>query len=152
MVRTGGIVLYVEDDDGDRFFMKRAFDRCGLGAHIRMVGDGRSAIEYLAGAAPYDDRTAYPEPEVVLLDLNLPELSGFEVLDWIRAHHHYAGLPVVIFSSSSSPQDHSKAKDLGADDFWQKPGSSMDYGQIVAALRERWIVRSAAATTVISGK
>src|SRR5215831_192587 len=95
MAKVSGTVLYVEDEETDRFLMGWAFAREKLKAALRMVKDGRLAVSYLSGTGAYADRRAHPMPMVVLLDLNLPELHGFDVLKWIRAHAVHSRLPVV---------------------------------------------------------
>ena len=138
MTQTAPIVLYVEDEEMDRFFMERAFKNEGVGPSLRMVDHGRAAIDYLEGKGDYADRQRYPLPAVVLLDLNLPEVHGFEVLQWIRAHPQYRALPVVIFSSSEREEDQARAKQLGADEFVKKPGSALSFQDVVRRLQERW--------------
>ncbi|HVV71971.1 MAG TPA: PAS domain S-box protein, partial [Verrucomicrobiae bacterium] len=114
-------VLYVEDEESDAIFMRRAFAAKGMGSALQVVGDGRAAIEYLSGTEKYADRQEYPLPSLVLLDLNLPQVPGFEVLKWMRNHPDFARTPVVIFSSSTREDDRTKAKELGADEFVAKP-------------------------------
>ena len=80
-----------------------------------------------------------PLPAVVLLDLNLPELHGFEVLKWIRAHPLHAGLPVVIFTSSNHEEDRARAQLTGATEFLRKPGSPLRFGEVVTKLNEQWL-------------
>jgi len=96
MTKGNGIVLYVEDEEGDRFLMRMGFGKEGLEAALRTVNDGRLAVEYLSGAAAYADRETHPLPTVVLLDLKRPEIHGFDVLKWIRAHPLHSTLPVVV--------------------------------------------------------
>jgi CheY-like chemotaxis protein len=103
-----------------------------------VVGDGRSAIEYLSGTGKYGDREEYPRPNMVLLDLNLPQVSGFGVLEWIRNHPDYARLPVVIFSSSMREDDKARARELGADEFVAKPNSGLEFGKVVEGLL-KWL-------------
>jgi PAS domain S-box-containing protein len=135
----GGTVLYVEDEENDATFMRMAFAGQGMESALRVVGDGRAAIEYLSGAGKYSDRKEYPLPSVVLLDLNLPEVPGFEVLRWMRNHPDFAGTPVVVFSSSTREDDRAKALELGANEFVVKPSSAMRFGEVVERLRDRWI-------------
>src|SRR5215469_12313991 len=85
MGKASVTVLYVEDEEGDRLFMGLAFAKEGLEGALRTVNDGKSAQNYLSGKGMYADREKHPLPTVVLLDLNLPEVHGFEVLEWIRA-------------------------------------------------------------------
>jgi DNA-binding response OmpR family regulator len=93
----------------------------------------------LSGAGKYADRTEYPLPSVVLLDLNLPQLPGFEVLKWMRDRPDFARTPVVVFSSSTREDDRVKAQELGASEFLSKPGSGLEFGQVVQGLRARWM-------------
>jgi PAS domain S-box-containing protein len=136
-----GTVLYAEDEEGDALFMERAFAQKGIGEKLRLVRTGRAAIDYLSGSAEFGDREKYPVPAVVLLDLNLPQVSGFGVLEWIRNHPDYARLPVVVFSSSTREDDRAKARELGADEFITKPSSGLEFGRVVDQLKERWAVR-----------
>ena len=133
----GGTVLYVEDEECDAVFMKMAFASQGMEPALHVVGDGRAAIEYLSGAGKYVDRREYPLPSVVLLDLNLPQVPGFEVLKWMRNHPDFSRTPVVVFSSSTREDDREKALQLGANEFVGKPSSGMKFGQVVEALKER---------------
>jgi CheY-like chemotaxis protein len=130
----GGTVLYVEDEESDAIFMRMAFAAKGIESALRVLGDGRAAIQYLSGAENYADRKQYPLPAVVLLDLNLPQMPGFEVLKWMRNHPDFAQTPVVVFSSSSREDDRVKALALGANDFVAKPPSGMEFGSVVEKL------------------
>jgi DNA-binding response OmpR family regulator len=107
--------------------------------------DGRAAIDYLSGAGQYGDREMYPAPALVLLDLNLPNVPGFGVLEWIRNNPDYARTVVVVFSSSTRDDDRIRARALGADDFLSKPSSPLDFGHIVVSVRERWLRNTRAA-------
>jgi PAS domain S-box-containing protein len=133
----GGTVLYVEDEESDAMFMKRGFAEQGMESALRVVGDGRAAIEYLSGTGKYADRKEYPLPSVVLLDLNLPQVPGFEVLKWIRRQPEFARMPVVVFSSSTREDDRVKALELGANEFVGKPSSGLKFGEVVEGLKER---------------
>jgi CheY-like chemotaxis protein len=132
-----GTVLYVEDEESDATFMRMAFVRRGMASVLRVVGDGRAAIDYLSGAGEYSDREKYPVPSVVVLDLNLPQVPGFDVLKWMRNHPDFGRTPVVVFSSSTREDDREKALELGANEFVEKPSSGMEFGQVVEALKER---------------
>lgn len=134
-----GTVLYVEDEEGDALFMSRAFEQRGLAGSLQVVGDGRAAIDYLSGSGKYGDREKHPLPTLVLLDLNLPQVSGFGVLEWMRNNPDYARLPVVVFSSSTRADDRIKATALGADEFLTKPSSGLQFGDVVEKLRDKWM-------------
>jgi len=131
-------VLYVEDEENDVFFMRRSFRFAGLEESLRVVGDGQNAIDYLSGRNVFGNRLKYPVPAVVLLDLNLPLVSGFQVLQWIRQQSKLQSLPVAIFSSSPRAEDRLRAKELGASEYIVKPDSAADFGGVVEYLRRKW--------------
>ena len=136
-------VLYVEDEENDAYFMRRSFARAGLEESLKVVADGQEAIDYLAGRGLFENRLDFPLPSLVLLDLNLPRVSGFQVLKWIRLQLEFRHLPVVIFSSSPRPEDKSQAKELGADDYMEKPDSGINFGAVVERLKQNWITQLA---------
>jgi CheY-like chemotaxis protein len=138
----GGTVLYVEDEESDALFMSKAFSDMGLASAFRLVRDGRAAIEYLSGTGKYAERNEYPLPSVVLLDLNLPQVPGFDVLKWMRNHPDFLATPVVVFSSSVREDDKLKATELGANEFVAKPSSGMRFGEVVERLRQKWLAVS----------
>lgn len=141
--RGSGTVLYVEDEESDAAFMQHAFAEQGLEPALRVVGDGRAAIQYLSGTGTFANRKEYPLPAVVLLDLNLPLVPGFDVLKWMRNHPDFAKTPVVIFSSSNREDDRARARELGANEFLAKPSSGLEFGWVVEELKEKWMVRQA---------
>jgi CheY-like chemotaxis protein len=132
-------VLYVEDEETDVIFMKRAFASVGLGSVLRVVEDGRKAIDYLSRKNDYENGGEYLVPAVVLLDLNLPAVTGFEVLKWMRQHPDYAATPVVVLSSSTREDDRQKARELGANQFVEKPSSGLRFVEVVRGLTAQWL-------------
>ncbi len=132
-------VLYVEDEECDRHFMEVAFRAAGMGEALRAVVNGREAIDYLAGRGVYADRGRYPAPAAVLLDLNMPLVSGFEVLKWMRGQPEFAALPVVVFTSSSRVEDKVRARELGASEFVEKPQSMGRFREVVELMRKKWL-------------
>ncbi len=141
------IVLYVDDEENDRILMQFAFQQAGLEPALRMVSHGQEAIDYLSGTGAYGERAKYPLPAVVLLDLNLPAVHGFEVLKWIREQPAHKGLPVVVFTSSAREEDRVKARELGANEFVQKPMRPDGFQEVARRLGEEWLgARPAAAS------
>jgi CheY-like chemotaxis protein len=117
------VLLVVEDDESDVIFLQRALRKASADFTIRVAEDGRRAIDYLSGQGAYADRAANPTPTHVLLDLKLPEKSGFEVLQWLRADPDLKLLRVSILTSSSEARDLQRARALGADCYLVKPMS-----------------------------
>ena len=124
-------LLYVEDDENDLLFLKRALEKSGSSFLLQHVGDGRAAMAYLSGSKPYADQEQFPVPDLVLLDINLPLVSGFEVLQWLRSQPRFHTLPVIIFSSSGRPEDRERARLLRADDYLIKPTSGAQFQEVV---------------------
>ena len=129
------VVLYVEDDESDVFFMRCAWHKARFPNPLFVVGDGQEATEYLLGAGEFADRAKYPFPTLMLSDLKLPRMSGLELLEWLRGQEEgIRSLPVVILSSSALDTDVAAAKDLGVIDYWIKPGNPRRLAHMVAGL------------------
>lgn len=133
------VVLYVEDEPNDVILMQIAFERAGLGNAFQSVVDGKDAINYLAGENSYADRERHPFPSVLLLDLNLPVVSGFGVMEWMRQQPELRELPVVVFSSSTLPEDKARSREMGAKEFIEKPGSVAGFAEVVKGLKAKWL-------------
>src|SRR5256885_1076948 len=107
-------ILVADDDRDDVFLLRRAFRRAAVHCDIVDVDDGQRAVDYLKGTPPFDDRISHPIPELLLLDIKMPKLNGFEVLAWLRGRPDLDHLPVVVFSSSPFEADANVARNLGA--------------------------------------
>jgi DNA-binding response OmpR family regulator len=116
-----GVILLVEDDPNDAKSIRRAFERGGILNPIQVVSNGEAAIAYLLGEGPYIDRSAYPLPIFVLLDLVLPVTSGFDVLRWIKAHPAHRSLPVIALSGLTDLARINQVYHMGALTFMLKP-------------------------------
>jgi CheY-like chemotaxis protein len=114
-------LLLVEDNPDDIFLMRRALKKSGLELSLQIVTDGKQALEYLGGVGLYEDRGQYPRPDCVFLDLKLPYLNGFEVLEWLRRDPENKDLDVVILTSSPEERDMKIAEKLGAKAYLVKP-------------------------------
>ena len=119
--------------------MRRALKGARIQNPLQIAVDGRAAIDYLSGAGAFKDRAVFPLPKLVLLDLQLPITSGFEVLAWIRAHPQLKALPVAIVSSSEEPVDLERVSSLGINSYIVKPP---DASQLLALTGQfNWLVR-----------
>jgi CheY-like chemotaxis protein len=135
-------VLVAEDEQTDAHILRLAFQRAGVARSLVHVTDGKEAVDYLCGNAPYSDRTVHPLPGLLLLDLKMPRMTGFDVLAWLASRPDFKHLPAIVFSSSSAEQDISKARRLGARDYFIKPHSISDYVKIVQTICTRWLSSS----------
>lgn len=131
-------ILQVEDDPNDITLFSFAFQKY-LPEHIlHSVTTGKEARDYLAGVGEYADRDQYPFPDIVFLDLKLPDCDGFEILRWIRAQSAMRSLVVLLFSASVFPGDVEKGMALGANSYVAK---FMDLDELAAffhALEAYW--------------
>jgi CheY-like chemotaxis protein len=133
-------VLLVEDNEEDILLLRRAFRNANIANRLVEVRDGQAAIQYLSGNANYADRARYPIPFLVLLDLRLPKLSGFEVLAWIRDQPEFAGLIIVVLTGSDQVRDITKAHELGANCYLVKTGDFDDLMEIVKRIKGHWLL------------
>lgn len=140
-----GHILVAEDDTTDAFFLQRAFNRAGVTVNLHFVRDGQEVVDYLDGKGAFADRGAHPLPEVLLLDLKMPRLDGFDVLAWIRKQPALSRLEVVIFTSSGERKDVSRAYGLGAHAYVVKPHSVEELNALVGQLKKQWAKRRPAA-------
>ena len=136
------LILLVEDDSDDAFFLRLAFLRAGLPNPIVDVRNGQQAVNYLSGSALYADRSLYPLPRLVVVDLKLPLMDGFELLAWLQSRPDLKGLPVIVISSSDLPSDRDKAIQLGAKDYLVKPHNPDELVSMVQTLPAKWMRES----------
>ncbi len=101
--------------------------------------DGVEAMAFLRAQGKYSHAA---RPDIILLDLNLPYWSGFEVLEWIRQQPQLHRLPVIVFTSSSRPDDLARAYDAGANGYLVKPNSLADLTTQIMALRDFWLLHN----------
>lgn len=132
-------VLYVEDDENDVFLLQYGFRKAQVSQPLKVVADGREAVDYLSGAGCYVQRDQHPLPCLLLLDLNLPLLSGMEVLQWVRGQEVFRDLPVVVLTSSAHPRDQERARELGAAEYLLKPADPQQFVELAEALKQRWL-------------
>jgi len=132
-------VLVADDDANDVFFLRRAFQKAGLCCAIIEVSDGERAICYLSGSDGFSDRVRFPIPSLLFLDLKMPKVSGFEVLEWLQRNHALAKVKVIVLSSSNLPGDMQKARALGAHDYRVKPADIDDMITMVKDVASQWL-------------
>lgn len=136
---TARTILVVEDNPDDEALIVRALTKNHLANEIVVKHDGAEALEYLLPEGVSPDRM--PElPQVVLLDIKLPKVSGMEVLKRLRANERTKYLPVVILTTSDEEQDRFRSYDLGANSFVQKPVEFTEFMDAVRELGLYWMV------------
>src|SRR5579872_5919417 len=119
--RVPPVILIAEDDPNDVLLVRRTFAKAGIRASMFFVSNGLEVTRYLRGEPPFDNRDEYPFPNLLLLDLKMPEASGLDVLEWLAAAPERFGIRVVLFSSCVAPGDMRRAVSLGAHSCVTKP-------------------------------
>jgi len=117
-ISNAGTILLVEDNPIDAFVIREAFEECGLKLELEVIKDGRSALSYIDTV---DGDTTMTAPTLVLLDLNLPKVSGIDVLKRLRAVPRCNQIPVVVITSSDYSGDLEAVEKLGIAAYFQKP-------------------------------
>jgi CheY-like chemotaxis protein len=130
--------LLVDDSADDLDLMRIAFSKAGFTNPIQVVHNGEEAIAYLKGEGVYVNRTHYPLPAVMLLDLNMPRKSGFDVLNWIRREPAYKRISIIVLTASLRMEDVERAFDLRASAFLVKPNTLDQLSAMIRRLRE-WL-------------
>ncbi|HTD66725.1 MAG TPA: response regulator [Candidatus Limnocylindria bacterium] len=127
-------ILVAEDNEDDLFLLEQAFKKAAVTSRLYPVRDGYEALAYLKREDPYGDETAYPSPDIVLLDLNMPRVNGFEVLEWLRQQPTLGRLMVHVLTASCREDDVKRAYDLRANSFVVKPSRVDELVAFVTAL------------------
>lgn len=133
------LFLLVEDDANDASLLQRAFHKSNILNPLHRVSTAEEAMAYLSGTGPYKNRAEFPLPSLVLLDLKMPGVSGFEVLKWIRQHPTLRDMRVVVLSGSEDMRDVDAAYKMGANSFLIKPADFERFVEISQALSGYWI-------------
>jgi CheY-like chemotaxis protein len=132
-------ILLVEDSEDNVFLVRRAMHKAGITARLEVATTGEQAIEYLRGTNGYSDWQQFPLPSIVLLDLKMPGMSGFDVLKWVRQQPGLKALRVAMLTSSDLPTEIKMAHDLGANIFLTKPVQLERLVQIMKTVDEHWL-------------
>jgi CheY-like chemotaxis protein len=144
-------VLVADDSADDRFLLQSAMRRATRLRIVAEVADGAEVIAYLKGRDAYADRERYPLPDLLLLDLKMPQMDGFEVLEWMRPQS-FPGLTVVVLTDSMQADHIKRALDLGADLFQVKPRSNPEREAMVLALEEFLVATGSRRSGQLSGR
>ncbi len=128
-------ILLAEDSEDHVFLFKRALRQSGSEHELHVVSDGVEAIEYLRREGSYSEAI---RPELIVLDINMPRMNGFETLDVIKGDDHFNSIPVVILTSSVQEEDVSRSYSGGACTFVSKPISFEDFCRMVGDFSKYW--------------
>ena len=131
--------MIAEDNRYDQLILRRVFKVAGLSARLRFVNNGEELLSYLGGIGGTEaDGAVVPAPSIVLLDMNMPKVDGWEALREIRRNRNLQHLPVIALSTSEEPNYIARAYALGANSYLSKPSDFSDYVTKIKILGEFW--------------
>jgi CheY-like chemotaxis protein len=139
VVKNGPLVLLVEDNEDDVMLITRAIKKTALPSRLEVIRTGAEAVAYVAGASPYDDREQHPLPELVILDLRMPGVDGYEVLKVIRSREALLDIPVVILTGVGEAASVDRTFDLGATVYFVKPHAGRSFADIAGEIENFWL-------------
>jgi len=132
-------ILIVEDNADDAELLGRAFSKAGEEVALHFVRNGQEALDYLKGTNAFADRNVYPVPTLLLLDLRLPKIDGFEVIRWVRQEAGLRDLKIVVLSASGDRGDIARAHGLGVNAYHVKPTDANAWAGMLEGLRTYWV-------------
>jgi two-component system, chemotaxis family, response regulator Rcp1 len=127
-------ILLVEDSEADVWLFQEAFAALNVQHDLEIAHDGEHAIALL------EDVEQFSPPDLILLDLNMPKIDGFQVLSFVRNERHLCTIPVIVLSSSRDQRDVRRAHELGANSFVCK--SVDDFSDLVGDFNRYWLARA----------
>ena len=132
-------ILVVDDDKEDQDLIEIGFRRNKIANPIYQVYDGEALLKFIYNEPPYEDKEQYPEPGLILLDLNMPKVSGREALQVIKSDPRKKHIPIVVLTTSSQEEDILQTYDLGANSFITKPVALTDFIALFDKLGNYWL-------------
>jgi CheY-like chemotaxis protein len=141
-MKRGFTILLAEDDENDvtlfRHAVAESARECRINISVRVVNDGVEAIEYLSAQGVFANRNVHPFPELIVLDLKMPRLTGLDVLKWLSEHPEYRRVPKILLSGSSEDRDIEEAYHLGVNTYFQKSGNLDEYRELIHHIISYW--------------
>lgn len=133
-------ILVAEDEPGDILLLKRAFSKCKPGIPVQFANDGEEVLKILEGHLSDEESLGVQTlPTLLLLDLKMPRMGGFEVLRWLQCQPRLRQLLVMVFSASEDVADMEHAYDLGADAYVVKPKESEEFVDVIRGMEKHWL-------------
>lgn len=139
MLMPDPTLLVIEDAREHAILVRVAARRALPGLDVRVAGDGREGIAYLAGTPPFQDRRSHPNPDLIILDLIMPEVDGYAVLQWLNDKRAAEKPPVIVLTASPDPQAEERSMSLGAKAFYRKPDDLDALGRVVKEIVESYL-------------
>lgn len=133
-------ILVVEDNAHEAALLKAALKKMNMDLSVQFVENGEEAIDYLGGAERFQDRSCFPEPDLVIMDLKMPGKGGFEVLEWFRNLEEGSLIPVIVLTASEREADIQRAYSLGASSYFIKPTDFHEFRNMIKIVYDYWML------------
>jgi CheY-like chemotaxis protein len=133
------LILVVDDDEGDRLLIRETLEHSALSKQIQVVEDGEAALDYTYQRGRYAPPAAAPRPDLMLLDLNMPRVSGKEVLSRLKQDPEMRDIPILVFTTSQREEDVSFCYSAGANSYVQKPSDLDQLQNVLRAMETYWL-------------
>ncbi|HMJ66414.1 MAG TPA: response regulator [Candidatus Binatia bacterium] len=137
--QTSDAVLLAEDSDDDILLFQRAYSSAGVHSPLHIVRDGEEAIRYLKGRGKFTDRTLYPVPRLLVVDLKMPRRNGFDVIQWVRRESDLKALHIIVLTTSGDLSDVKRAYETGANSFVTKSLDLQEFVQQLKDVKSHWL-------------
>jgi CheY-like chemotaxis protein len=141
--------MLIEDEASDALLIRRAFEKAGVENPIQTVINGDKALAYFEGIGEYQDRSKYPLPIFILLDLKLPGMMGLQLLKWIRSRRDLRLIPVVVLTVSADDINVRSAYEAGANSYLLKPADRDEVFRVIADVQAYWLQRNVSPPLVL---
>ncbi|HEY1939614.1 MAG TPA: response regulator [Candidatus Angelobacter sp.] len=142
-------IMLIEDEHTDAILIRRAFEKAGVANPIQAVAHGDKALAWLEGIGEYQDRTIYPLPAFILLDLKLPGMGGLQLLKWIRSRKDLRLIAVVVLTNSADAADVKSAYEAGANSYLLKPADRNEIYRVIDIIQKYWLEHNVAPPLVL---
>ncbi len=133
-------ILLVEDNEADVKITLRAFEHARIKNRVRVVRNGQECLDYCLRNEPFCDAREFPRPQLILLDINMPKMDGFDVLKSMKGRESISSIPVIVLSGSKNDEDVCRCFALGANSFIQKPVVYEEFVKVIDGINHYWNV------------
>ena len=131
-------ILLVEDNEPDIKITQRAFQKAKVKNNLFIARNGQEALDFVRHEGAYQDKNQFPTPDLILLDIQMPKLNGFQVLEVLKGDEHYKYIPIIMLTSSKNEKDILQSYGYGAASYIQKPVVFEEFIQVVDGFNFYW--------------